>query len=147
MVIWAYLRHYVNLVILASMFTDFKNVGPFELNWETQQYKCWLSQCITFALLAALQAINIFWFSFIIRIAVNMVKDHVEKDIRSDDEDDDEVEEDPKTEKKTAANGLLKDEPHANGSAGGLSNGTPNGTAPEGHESYAEAVTEGTKEQ
>ena len=33
-------------------------IGPYELNWETEQYKCWIAQYITFGLLASLQAEN-----------------------------------------------------------------------------------------
>jgi acyl-CoA-dependent ceramide synthase len=73
MVIWGYTRHYINLKIIYSILTTFKTVGPFELNWETQQYKCWISQYITFALLASLQAVNLFWWFFICRIAYRFV--------------------------------------------------------------------------
>lgn len=90
--IWTYLRHYLNLRVLWATATEFRTVGPFELNWETQQYKCWISQYITFALLAALQAVNIFWFVLILRIAMNYVFNDVTKDERSDDEEEAEEE-------------------------------------------------------
>lgn len=73
MCIWGYLRHFINLKILYSILTTFRTVGPFELNWETQQYKCWISQYITFALLASLQAVNLFWWFFICRIAYRFI--------------------------------------------------------------------------
>jgi acyl-CoA-dependent ceramide synthase len=73
MCVWGYTRHFLNLKILYSILTTFKTVGPFELNWETQQYKCWISQYITFALLASLQAVNLFWWFFICRIAYRFV--------------------------------------------------------------------------
>jgi acyl-CoA-dependent ceramide synthase len=73
MCVWGYTRHYINLKIIYSILTTFKTVGPFELNWETQQYKCWISQYITFALLASLQAVNLFWWFFICRIAYRFV--------------------------------------------------------------------------
>lgn len=84
---WAYLRHYINLHILYATLTEFRTVGPFELNWETQQYKCWISQYITFGLLAALQAVNIFWFTLICRILYRFAVARVVEDTRSDDED------------------------------------------------------------
>ena len=70
-------------------------MGPYDLNWETQQYKCWISQIITFALLACLQAINLFWLFLILRIGYNVVIREAVKDVRSDDEgeDDETVEE------------------------------------------------------
>lgn len=90
--IWIYLRHYINLVILYATLTTFRTVGPFELSWETEQYKCWFSQVITFSLLATLQGINLFWLYFIIKIALRMVFSNVAEDVRSDDEDEEEVE-------------------------------------------------------
>lgn len=91
--IWIYLRHYINLRILWAVLTEFRTVGPFELNWETQQYKCWISQYITFALLASLQAVNLFWLFLILRILKNYLQEDVAKDERSDNEDEDEEEE------------------------------------------------------
>ncbi|KAG9910357.1 acyl-CoA-dependent ceramide synthase, partial [Aureobasidium melanogenum] len=88
--VWFYLRHYLNLHILWATLTTFRTVGPYELNWETQQYKCWISQIITFSLLFALQAVNIFWFVLILRIAYRFLRSSVAKDERSDDEEDDE---------------------------------------------------------
>lgn len=85
--VWIYLRHYINLHILYATLTTFRTVGPYELNWETQQYKCWISQVITFGLLASLQAVNLFWLFLILRIAKNYVFSHVAQDERSDDEE------------------------------------------------------------
>ena len=91
--IWVYLRHYINLRVLYATLTEFRTVGPFELNWETQQYKCWISQYITFALLACLQAVNLFWLFLILRIAKNYVfTTGPPQDERSDDDDSDEEE-------------------------------------------------------
>ena len=87
---WIYLRHYINLTILWATLTEFRTVGPFELNWETQQYKCLLSQVITFGLLASLQAVNLFWLFLILRIAKNYVVTAVASDERSDNEEEDE---------------------------------------------------------
>jgi very-long-chain ceramide synthase len=84
---WVYLRHFLNLKIIWSILTEFTTVGPFELNWETQQYKCRLSQVITFSLLAALQALNLFWLFFIVRIAYRFVFDNVAEDERSEAEE------------------------------------------------------------
>lgn len=86
------MRHYLNLRILWAILTEFKTVGPFELNWETQQYKCWISQYITFGLLSSLQAINLIWLFLILRIAKNYVISNVKKDERSENEDEDEDE-------------------------------------------------------
>ncbi|OXV11027.1 hypothetical protein Egran_01209 [Elaphomyces granulatus] len=89
---WIYQRHYLNLKILWAVLTEFRTVGPFELNWETQQYKCLLSQSITFTLLASLQAVNIFWLFLILRVSKNYVFNKVRRDERSDNEDEEEEE-------------------------------------------------------
>nr|UWK20517.1 longevity assurance factor/sphinganine N acyl transferase subunit 1 [Trichoderma deliquescens] len=90
--VWIYMRHYINLKIIWSLFTEFRTVGPFELNWETQQYKCWISQYITAALLCSLQALNLFWLFYILRIAFRFIRDKEATDDRSEDEDDDDEE-------------------------------------------------------
>ena len=107
--VWIYLRHYINLRILWATLTEFRSVGPFELNWETQQYKCWISQYITFALLACLQAVNLFWLFLILRIAKNYVLSNIVQDERSEDEDEEEESQvsgkDQKGTKETKMNG------------------------------------------
>ncbi|PSN66271.1 LAG1-domain-containing protein [Corynespora cassiicola Philippines] len=114
MFVWGYLRHYVNLKILYSIITEFSVVGPFELNWETQQYKCWISQYITFALLAALQAVNLFWWFYICRIAYRFVVTKTATDDRSEYEESENENEEEPNEKSSKPNGI-------NGNA----NGTP----------------------
>jgi acyl-CoA-dependent ceramide synthase len=94
MCVWIYMRHYLNLRILWSLLTEFRTVGPYEINWETEQYKCLLSNVITFTLLALLQALNLFWLFFIIRIAYRFVVDKTATDDRSNDEDSAEENED-----------------------------------------------------
>ncbi|KAF2816933.1 putative ceramide synthase membrane component [Mytilinidion resinicola] len=121
--VWTYLRHFINLKVLYSILTEFNTVGPFELNWETQQYKCRLSQVITFGLLAALQAVNLFWLFMIARIAYRFVANWGKEiaDERSDYEDtgDEAINE---REDSTNAN-VEKTQPKLNGHANGASNG------------------------
>ncbi|KAJ6000333.1 TRAM1-like protein [Penicillium waksmanii] len=88
---WIYLRHYLNLHILWSLLTEFQTIGPYELNWETQQYKCWISNIITFALLAMLQSLNLFWLYCLMRSAWKFVVYGVKKDDRSEDETESEM--------------------------------------------------------
>ena len=57
--VWIYLRHYINLVIILAVGLPtgaFRTIGPFQLDWDTQQYKCWISQGITFGLLYYLES-------------------------------------------------------------------------------------------
>lgn len=88
---WVYLRPYLNLRILHSVVTEFATVGPFGLDWAAEQYKCRASQVITFVLLAALQALNLFWLGCLCRSAYRFVVRGVAKDDRSEGEDEGEV--------------------------------------------------------
>jgi very-long-chain ceramide synthase len=92
-IVWTYMRHYLNLKVLWSIITEFSTVGPYELNWETEQYKCWISQAITFGLLAALQSLNLFWLYCLFRVSYRFVFLNIAKDDRSETEPDSELEE------------------------------------------------------
>ena len=110
--VWIYLRHYLNLRILWAVLTEFSAVGPYELNWETQQYKCWISQVITFVLLASIQALNLFWLFLILRIAYRYAVKNIAKDDRSDDEEDEEEEQvQPPTEESKTPEVLVNGQP------------------------------------
>ncbi|KAI5459905.1 TLC domain-containing protein [Mariannaea sp. PMI_226] len=115
MLVWIYLRHVINLKIIWSLLTEFETIGPFELNWETQQYKCRLSQVITTALLSSLQALNLFWLFCIARIAYRFVFQNQLDDDRSEDEE--EEEDTPVPESKT--NGHM----NGNGNGKAVANG------------------------
>jgi acyl-CoA-dependent ceramide synthase len=93
-VVWIYLRHYINLRILYSTLPggEFSTVGPYVLAWDTEQYKCPLANAITFGLLAALQALNIFWLYCLVRNAYKFAVLGEAKDDRSEAEDEGEVE-------------------------------------------------------
>jgi very-long-chain ceramide synthase len=89
--VWIYLRHYINLQILYSVLTEFRTVGPYVLDWAAEQYKCDISQAITFVLLAALQALNLFWLYCLLRNAYRYLVFGIAKDDREDDEEGDEI--------------------------------------------------------
>lgn len=123
---WVYLRHYINLKIIWAVLTEFRTVGPFELNWETQQYKCWISQYITFSLLASLQAVNLFWLYLILRILYNYLFNSVTEDERSDNEEDDEEDEDVATETtKGGSTAVSNNSDQARRRAGAQDNAAP----------------------
>ncbi|AEO59647.1 hypothetical protein MYCTH_2308111 [Thermothelomyces thermophilus ATCC 42464] len=86
--LWVYLRHYLNLAILYSVATEYSAVGPFELDWAAQQYKCRVAQLGTLALLAALQGLNLFWLRCLLRTAYRYVVSGVAKDDRSEAEEE-----------------------------------------------------------
>lgn len=54
--------------------SKFASIGPFELNWETQQYKAPISQWIAFGLLSGLQALNLFWLGLVLRSLWRIVR-------------------------------------------------------------------------
>jgi acyl-CoA-dependent ceramide synthase len=118
MLVWAYMRHYLNLKILWSVLTEFTTVGPYELNWETQQYKCWIAQYICFALLASLQAVNMFWFFLICRIAYRFIVYKDADDDRSEYEPTDE-ELEGREEAEEAKEQLKEAKEDLNGTANG----------------------------
>ncbi|KAK8049267.1 LAG1-domain-containing protein [Apiospora phragmitis] len=122
---WIYLRHYLNLKILFSLFTEFRTVGPYEMDWEAGQFKCLLSNVITGTLLASLQALNLFWLFFIIRIAYRFAFAGVAKDDRSDGDDSEEEEEPASQKEKDEATPLLNG---SNGAANGAPKARANGT-------------------
>ncbi|KAI2642629.1 TLC domain-containing protein [Xylaria nigripes] len=125
MCVWAYLRHYLNLRIIWSLFTEFKTVGPYELNWETQQYKCDISFVITLTLLASLQALNLFWWFYIVRIAYRFVVYQTAEDDRSEPEASEAEENEAGSEKTEVKEPLLNG--HATG-VNGHANGHANGS-------------------
>lgn len=118
---WVYLRHVLNLRILYSILTEFRTVGPYELNWETQQYKCWISNIITFSLLAVLQALNLFWLYYLLRSAIKFLVTGEKKDDRSEPDESD-VESDQRKLKMNGVNGLANGDRLLNGDLKG-SNG------------------------
>jgi acyl-CoA-dependent ceramide synthase len=85
----------------------FSRVGPYQVNWVTQQYKCWISQWITFGLLAALQAVNIFWLFLIFRVLWRLARtwgaEKVDERSEYDSEEEEERAEELVKEKKAEA--------------------------------------------
>jgi acyl-CoA-dependent ceramide synthase len=70
--------------------SDFASIGPYALDWASQQYKCWISQWITFSLLMSLQLVNMYWFYLILKILYRLAASSHLDDVRSEDEDDEE---------------------------------------------------------
>ncbi|PLB47145.1 longevity assurance proteins LAG1/LAC1, partial [Aspergillus steynii IBT 23096] len=85
--VWIQTRHVMNLRALYSILTDFETAGPWGLHWARQEYKCRISQVITFGLLAALQGLNLFWLFWILKTAWGfLVSGGVVKDDREEDD-------------------------------------------------------------
>ena len=119
---WIYLRHYLNLKVIFSLFTEFKTVGPYGIVWETGQYKGPLSFWITLGLLTSLQAMNIFWLMCILRVIYRVIRYDVVEDDRSEAEES-ELEDAP-TAEKAAANGAASGVARATGSEAAVSGST-----------------------
>jgi very-long-chain ceramide synthase len=98
---------YAHLPNPLSGVSQFASVGPYTINWVTQQYKCWISQWIAFSLLLALQAVNLFWLFLIVRILWRVVRSMGEemRDERSeyDSDEDDQRREELEAEKRAEA--------------------------------------------
>lgn len=78
--------------------SQFATIGLYKLDWETEQYKCSISHWIAFVLLAALQAVNIFWFFLVLRILKRVIRTFGEEKVDERSEYDEEDEEDRKIE-------------------------------------------------
>ncbi|KAJ7721214.1 TLC domain-containing protein [Mycena metata] len=83
---WGYFRHYLNLLILWSVWFQFEEYIPSP---ETFPPHVWHT---AFAALVLLQALNLFWGYLIVRIVVRVVTTSKAADVRSDDEDEGEDE-------------------------------------------------------
>lgn len=125
------MRHFLNLKILWSILNEFETVGPFELDWEAGQYKCRLSQGITLSLLSALQALNLFWLFYIMRIAYRFVVYKTADDDREEDDEEETPEEKAPLveaidagEKPSFAQAATVATGKENGAATGASNGS-----------------------
>ena len=90
--VWIYARHYLGIMILKSVATEFRTIGLWGLDWDGEWYKCWISQYVTFALLSIIQLLDSYWLFLILRIAVRILRGGEQKDDREDDDDDAEVE-------------------------------------------------------
>lgn len=110
------MRHYLNLRIIFSLFTEYKTIGPYELDWAGEQFKSPLTNVITLGLLSALQALNLFWLFFIVRIAYRFVVHRVAEDDRSENEES-EAETEQTEEQKPLLNGEAAKAPLLNGGA------------------------------
>lgn len=87
---WTYFRHYLNIVILWSVWTEFDLIPEVSRVWAPSQgaWLVWWMKYQIFAPLLFLQILNLFWYYLIWRIAIRSVTSNLTDD-RSDDEDND----------------------------------------------------------
>jgi acyl-CoA-dependent ceramide synthase len=71
-VVWTYFRHWLNLVMLWSTWTQFDLVPEASKQWSPQDgvWLAWWMKYQIFFPIAALQALNLFWYYLILRILV-----------------------------------------------------------------------------
>jgi len=91
--VWTYFRHYLNIVMLWSVWHEFDLVPEANRVWkpETGSWLAGWMQNQIFIPLLLLQILNLFWYYFILRIALRSLKPSTMTDDRSDDEDDGDV--------------------------------------------------------
>ncbi|KAG8891013.1 hypothetical protein FRB98_000022 [Tulasnella sp. 332] len=90
--VWTYMRHYLNLYILYSVYYDFDLIPQWARRWSPEEgvwMVSWMRWQI-FGPLFLLQLLNVFWYFLILRIGYRALTKKELADERSDDEDDDE---------------------------------------------------------
>ncbi|KAH0839876.1 longevity assurance proteins LAG1/LAC1 [Lanmaoa asiatica] len=97
-----YFRHYLNIVMLWSVWYEFDLIPEANRVWapETGAWLAWWVKYQIFAPLLLLQILNIFWYYFILRIALRSLNPSTMTDDRSDDEDDGDADGDVDNEKE-----------------------------------------------
>ncbi|KAI0750712.1 longevity assurance proteins LAG1/LAC1 [Daedaleopsis nitida] len=93
--IWSYFRHWLNWVILHSVWYEFDLLPETAKSWTPEKgvWMAWWMRYQIFAPILLLQFLNLFWYFLICRIAYRYVDGTTFTDERSDDEDDGEPDE------------------------------------------------------
>ncbi|GAA5986529.1 hypothetical protein JCM11641_005229 [Rhodosporidiobolus odoratus] len=111
LVIWHYMRHYLNIRILQSVWNEFDLIPAVWRSWTSTkgwwlfygfgsgEIPYWMKYQI-FAPILALQLVNSFWSYLIWRILFRMIRGQNATDVREEGEDDDEPAPAPKAESR-----------------------------------------------
>ncbi|KZT74358.1 longevity assurance proteins LAG1/LAC1 [Daedalea quercina L-15889] len=80
LVVWSYFRHWLNLVILHSVWTEFDLMPETSKRWSPQDgvWLVWWMKYQVFTPILLLQFLNIFWYVLIVRIAYRHCEREVE---------------------------------------------------------------------
>ncbi|KAI0353633.1 longevity assurance proteins LAG1/LAC1 [Trametes cingulata] len=87
--IWTYFRHWLNWVILYSVWTEFDLMPETSKRWSPQDgvWMVWWMKYQIFVPLFLLQLLNIFWYFLILRLAWRAARDITTTDSREDETD------------------------------------------------------------
>jgi len=87
--VWTYLRHFLNIKIIWSVWTQWKNVPEYSKRFEPKEgvWMVWWIQYQIIVPIILLQLVNLFWYYLILRILRRAVFGPGLEDERSDDED------------------------------------------------------------
>lgn len=91
--IWTYFRHWQNLRILYSIYTEYDVLVPeFARRWSpsNEVYLTGWMKWQIFSPIMLLQILNLFWYFLIWRVVYRMIAGHAASDVREDGETDDE---------------------------------------------------------
>ncbi|KIY49286.1 LAG1-domain-containing protein [Fistulina hepatica ATCC 64428] len=88
--VWTYFRHYLNIVILHSVWIHFDLIPESARQWRWREgaWMVWWMRYQIWAPIFALQLINLFWYYLMCRILYRAVAGDGASDVRSDDEDE-----------------------------------------------------------
>ncbi|KAG2116103.1 longevity assurance proteins LAG1 LAC1 [Suillus discolor] len=102
LVAWTYFRHWLNLVILRSIWFEFDLIDESNRVWapETGAWLVWWMKYQIVFPISLLQLLNLFWYYLILRIVIRSLRDVEVTDVRSDDEDGDDDDDDTEDTKE-----------------------------------------------
>jgi len=88
-IIWSYFRHWINFLILWSVWAELELLPVHGRQWNPSEgvYLAWWMRWQMLLGLGALQVLNLFWYFLILRILVRTIVTKETTDERSDDED------------------------------------------------------------
>jgi len=95
---WTYFRHWLNLVILHSVWYEYDMAPEPSRQWNRAEgiWLTWWLRHQIFLAIGALQVLNLFWYWLMMRILARTIISKETTDERSDDEDDNESEDESK---------------------------------------------------
>ena len=86
---WIYFRHYIGGITFWTLLTKYRPAITHAYHWENEQWKAVTLHGAVVGLFGALQVLNYYWFSLIMRLAAKAFSGEIPKDDReSDDENE-----------------------------------------------------------